>query len=1082
MTTKNTALLTLSLLLFLFSKTCFSQGVTNPICPTEQNRPQVCNDINSNVIVKENCECGSPEAEWALPYGRVFDPLRSVLGFSTDISYNIGSKVEFKISVEEEMTASSLVGVSPDHDYTLDIYRVGYYYGFGARLIKAGIVPQKPSQPRACSLDGNTNKSELPPTSIDSPYLLDCGNWEVNAEWDTSAEQGGLTPGLYFAAIKSSKPSYIENPANPSNSATGVTVVSHIYFILRDDNAAPSDIILQTSDATWNVYNTFTDRPKSQVENQPIETYELSLYVNELITDDPRGRAGKVSYNRPLVNYRMYTAEISAIRWLEKNGFDVSYWSSLDTDRFGNRLSQSSTKPKAFISVGHDEYWSGNQRQNVEAARDNGVSLAFWSGNEVYWKTYWEDDRTIMCRKETHGNPLTLESREGYDPNAPQEPWTGTWRDFRVSGHDGGDPENGLTGTIFTSSLLRDAEGSMFKTDIYAQIGDTGFQEEVGIQVPARFAGMRLWRGTEIASGLTSVVGEEAEVLGFEFDEDIENSVRPDGLIRLSETKMTVGQYLIDMGSIFRIGDARHSLTMYRHGSGALVFGAGTFNWGRGLERGYSASPFVPDENIQKAMINLFADMGIQPQSSDYIAAKSTDTTPPTTTINPITIDSWGEYNLTGTTSDDAGGKVASVEVSIVANGETGAWRVAELTNSNWSHRIFTPKANSFVVRVRAIDDSGNIQASPTETTYSVSKPYIKNLLFTLGEIEFKSPTFNDGIRWDEFVGDGSQIHDANLGTSFTSEKFDNISPFIGGASTREQDILFSDLEPGREYAFYVYPAYVNLGSLPNPIFQAVLSPGTNDEQIVSNMSYATSGIKASYQDSWEIKFTPNQSQATIRLRIGSATPSDQDYPYMYFDSISANIGILDGYAQTNKEAFSSSIGDPTPVHIVGAGPSNAVTNSYDNMRQFIGVSEFVHEPQSQRIRLENLEPGRDYHLFIYPEFLSDALPECCTDTDPELCLPGDSDVFPNSPEYCRIGVPSQKLIAEYYPVIVEGEAIVGDPITQKFESGADLDPWKILFTPRTSFITVELRNSAYRGLRSGTHYMYFDAIGIHPR
>ena len=41
------------------------------------------------------------------------------------------------------------------------------------------------------------------------------------------------------------------------------------------------------------------------------------------------------------------------------------------------------------MDTGHDEYWSGQQRTNVEAARDAGVNLQFWSGNEVYWRTRW---------------------------------------------------------------------------------------------------------------------------------------------------------------------------------------------------------------------------------------------------------------------------------------------------------------------------------------------------------------------------------------------------------------------------------------------------------------------------------------------------------------------------------------------------------------------------------------------------------------------------------------------------------------------------------------------------------------------
>ena len=42
-----------------------------------------------------------------------------------------------------------------------------------------------------------------------------------------------------------------------------------------------------------------------------------------------------------------------------------------------------------FISSGHDEYWSASQRANVNAARDAGVNLAFFSGNEMFWKTRW---------------------------------------------------------------------------------------------------------------------------------------------------------------------------------------------------------------------------------------------------------------------------------------------------------------------------------------------------------------------------------------------------------------------------------------------------------------------------------------------------------------------------------------------------------------------------------------------------------------------------------------------------------------------------------------------------------------------
>ena len=98
---------------------------------------------------------------------------------------------------------------------------------------------------------------------------------------------------------------------------------------------------------------------------------------------------------------------------------------------------------RVFLSVGHDEYWSGAQRANVEAARDAGVNLAFFSGNEVYWKTRWENStdgtntayRTLVCYKETRDDAKTDPSPE----------WTGTWRDPRFSPPSNGNrPENAL--------------------------------------------------------------------------------------------------------------------------------------------------------------------------------------------------------------------------------------------------------------------------------------------------------------------------------------------------------------------------------------------------------------------------------------------------------------------------------------------------------------------------------------------------------------------------------------------------------------------------------------------------------------
>jgi hypothetical protein len=161
-------------------------------------------------------------------------------------------------------------------------------------------------------------------------------------------------------------------------------------------------------------------------------------------------RAYKRSYNTPLVtrDYRAVnaplTCEYPAIRFLEKAGYDLHYAAAADlsSPARARRLLRRST---AYLSVGHDEYWSYEQRAAVEEARDkHGVHLNFWSANEAYWAVRWEgsrhapetidlagdgaagDDskedagRTIVCYKET-------QSLSKLDPLNGS--WTGTFRD-----------------------------------------------------------------------------------------------------------------------------------------------------------------------------------------------------------------------------------------------------------------------------------------------------------------------------------------------------------------------------------------------------------------------------------------------------------------------------------------------------------------------------------------------------------------------------------------------------------------------------------------------------------------------------
>jgi len=51
---------------------------------------------------------------------------------------------------------------------------------------------------------------------------------------------------------------------------------------------------------------------------------------------------------------------------------------------------------EGLLLDGHDEYCQAISARGIESARNAGVNLAFFSGNEMYWKTRYE--RASMAR------------------------------------------------------------------------------------------------------------------------------------------------------------------------------------------------------------------------------------------------------------------------------------------------------------------------------------------------------------------------------------------------------------------------------------------------------------------------------------------------------------------------------------------------------------------------------------------------------------------------------------------------------------------------------------------------------------
>lgn len=651
----------------------------------------------TNEIIAENCRPGNDSTDWDI--NGAGDP--TIQGFPTEMSVQPGDAISFKIK-------------TPATKYRVDVFRLGYYAGKGARKV-ATLQPAAPLpqvQPE-CAHEYDTR-------------LFDCGNWAVSATWRVPAD---AVSGVYIARPVREDPGgtwRVDNSLDPApkppvtphayganglgklRNAIKEPRASHMVFVVRDDNGR-SDVLLQTADETWQAYNRYG------LGN----SYAGMSGVGE--NTGQANRAYKVSYNRPIINRetgdvnQVFNAEYPMIRWLERNGYDVSYFTGVDADRRGEEIKEH----KLYLSVGHDEYWSGNHRKNVEAARDAGVNLAFLSGNEVFWKTRFEASvdgsntpyRTMAIYKETHSRiSPTGELQPGGKIDPLKDVWTGTWRDSSPFNPEGAQPENALTGTIFTVNAYRNDP----------------------LVVTGKYAKLRFWRNTEVAKlKPEESVALAKGILGHEWDEDLDNGFRPAGIIHLSETTVDGLQYIQDFGSVYDSGTATHHLTLHRVKSGALVFGAGTVQYTWGLDNFHDNATGVradranrysirvgvdqtgPSRAMQQATLNLFADMGVQPanrQSELLPATASTDKTAPLTRIvapKAGALTAGAVVSIAGTATDAGGGQVCMVEVSTDGG---KSWKRAEGTDQ-WRYEWQVPQgAGKTTILTRGVDDSVNVE------------------------------------------------------------------------------------------------------------------------------------------------------------------------------------------------------------------------------------------------------------------------------------------------------------------------------------------------------------------------------------
>lgn len=332
----------------------------------------------SNLITTENQKSGT--TDWLLtkikkgtrppkfepddePYEKGWRHRKELEGFVSHTSIRAGEILKIYVSTD------------PAIKYRLDLFRLGYYGGKGGRLVKSFNSLQGVSQP--IPADGERNVRECKWT--ESAAL------EIPKDWVSGVYLGKLTG--------------IDSDAE-----------SYIIFIVKDDR--PADLIFQCSDMTWLSYNRW---PQWR-----------SLYDRD---GEPwgasNGRPGyDVSFDRPYAMYwngfplgfepltlgsgEFLMIEFPLAFWLEKEGYDVTYISNVDTHAEGLGL----LRAKAWLSVGHDEYWTQEMFDNVMAAREHGVSLAFLSGNSISGR--------VTLSPSSDGRPNRIMRRAGGFRDEPQ--------------------------------------------------------------------------------------------------------------------------------------------------------------------------------------------------------------------------------------------------------------------------------------------------------------------------------------------------------------------------------------------------------------------------------------------------------------------------------------------------------------------------------------------------------------------------------------------------------------------------------------------------------------------------------------
>jgi hypothetical protein len=440
-------------------------------------------------------------------------------GYADKTSVQVGSSIRFFANVN---------GVS-DPQYKLTVYRLGWYHGVGARRMTTPVALTSVTQvlPTSDPITG------LVEANWTNPYTLN-----VPANW---------VSGIYVATL-------VGNTTGKGQ---------YIPFVVKNDTVT-APYLFQSSDTTWQAYNAWGGK---------------SLYSFNSSNGIP---ARKVSYNRPYSDGgglgQLTLFELQTLRFLEKQGYDVTYQSNIDTHIGGQ---WQLTKHKAFLSVGHDEYWTKAIRDNVENAKAQGLSLGFFGANAAYWQIRLENsavtgfaNRTIVGYKDVAStqDPFALDGNLNNNTQI-----TTTWRDTRYYNR----PENALLGIMY-------------------------FYNPVNGDMVVSNANHWAYTGTGLHNG-DKLVG----LLGYEVDAYFSNGKAPAGVEILAHSPINLSNSTIDPSkgyySDMSVYTQACTLTPCFSPT-ATVFAVGSLQWAWGLDSFYTGHA-LENPAAQRITRNVLARM-----------------------------------------------------------------------------------------------------------------------------------------------------------------------------------------------------------------------------------------------------------------------------------------------------------------------------------------------------------------------------------------------------------------------------------------------------------------------------------------